>query len=123
MLYILSFIAGFFACIFIVSVSINATFVGTFKHMEKQILLSAISLMQYKFHALKILEIAYDAAEEKYPSKAEEYKLVVAKVNEKFDGYGEEWIKLLISRLPYKTEYSDWKTALAYAERLLTNRK
>lgn len=123
MLYILSFVFGFIVCLFGLSASINLVTTNTFKLMEKQILLSGLSLVQYKFHALKILEIAYDAAEEKYPSKAEEYKIVVEKVNEKFDGYGEEWIKLLISRLPYKTEYSDWKTALAYAERLLTNRK
>lgn len=123
MLYFLSFIAGFFICLLLFSSSISLVITNTFKHMEKQLLLSGLSLIQYKFHALKILEIAYDAAEEKYPSKAEEYKLVVEKVNQKFDGYGEEWIKLLISRLPYKTEYRDWKTALVYAERLLSNRK
>ena len=123
MLYFLAFLIGFITCLLLFSKSIDLVITNTFKIMEKQILLSGFSLMQYKFHALKILEIAYDAAEEKYPSKAEEYKLVVEKVNQKFDDYGNDWIKLLISRLPYKTEYNDWKTALVYAERLLSNRK
>lgn len=123
MLYLLSFGIGFFVCILLFSYSINSILNDTFHKMETQILLAALSLIQYKYHAIKILEIAYDASSKKYPSKNEEYNLVVAKIHEKFDSYGESWIKLLMSRLPYKTQYNDWKSALAFAEQLLTNNK
>jgi hypothetical protein len=87
--------------------------------MELKFLLGAMSLIQYKHHAIMILELTYAEAAEKDPSKLEECKKIVAKIHEKFDGFGDSWIESLIDKLPYKTEYTDWKTARVYVEQLI----
>ena len=80
-----------------------------------QLLFIAASLIQYKYHAIKIIEISYSNE----PDKQKECEEIVAKIHEKFDAYGDSWIEYMKSRLPYNTEYSDWKTAIQYAEQLL----
>lgn len=92
---------------------------STYRRMEGMLLYIAASLMKYKYHAIKIVEIAYSADE----SKKEECLEIVAKIHQKFDGFGDEWVKDLKSRLPYNTEYNDWKTAIQYIERLITENK
>ena len=90
-----------------------------YQKLEFQMLTAAGSLSQYKHHAIKIVEIAY--AED--PTKAEEFKQVEQKIHEKFDSYSDTFIKSLISKLPYKTEYNDWRSALQYTERLINTSK
>jgi hypothetical protein len=85
--------------------------------MEVQLLMMSFTLIQYKYHAISIIKISY--SEE--PEKKEECEAIVAKIHEKFDSYGESWIQELRSRLPYKTEYNDWKSALVYVEGLINN--
>lgn len=88
----------------------------SFRRMEAQLLFIAASLVQYKYHAIKIIEIAYSSDE----NKNEECQNVIAKIHEKFDSYANSWINLLKQNLPYNTEYNDWKSAIHYIEQLIT---
>ena len=123
MLYILAAIGGFIFGLMVFAYLFLVLGVNIFKTIEHSLLLSATELIQYKHHAIKILELSYDKAAEEDKTKTEEFKQIVQKINEKFDSYGESWIQYLIARLPYKTEYKDWKTGLAYIEGLLSINK
>lgn len=110
--FILGVVLGF------LSFEILRTFVvlSTYRQLEAQMLFIAMSLIQYKYHAIKIIEISY--SEE--PNKKQECEQIVAKIHEKFDAFGDSWVQSLIQKLPYKTEYNDWKTAILYADKLIT---
>jgi hypothetical protein len=90
-----------------------------FIQMERNFLSGAMSLIQFKYHAIAILEIAYSEQIEKDPSRKEELDQIVEKIHEKFDGYADSWVKQTISLLPYKPEYNDWAGALLFVERLI----
>lgn len=113
------FFVGVIATVIFYQTARNLSWIASYKQMEIQFLFSALNLMQYKHHAIKIIEISYADQEE----KSEECKQIVKKIHEKFDAFGEYWIQDLIKRLPYKTEYNDWKSATLYAEQLINNNK
>lgn len=120
---ILLFCLGFLISHIISLVMRAKTTYTDYKLLEVQHLYSAVNLVQYKYHAIKILELAYEEAAETNPSKTEECKMVVAKIHEKFDSFGDSYIQELINKLPYKTQYNDWASAIVYAEQLITNSK
>lgn len=91
----------------------------SFIQMERNFLAGAISLIQYKYHAIAILEIAYSEQIEKDPSTKKELDEIVDKIHEKFDGYADSWVKQMISLLPYKPNYNDWQGALLHAQQLI----
>lgn len=87
--------------------------------MERNFLTGALSLIQFKYHAIAILEIAYSKEIENDPTRKEELDEIVKKIHEKFDGFADSWVKQMISLLPYKPEYDNWETALLFVERLI----
>ena len=91
----------------------------SFIQMERNFLTGALSLIQFKYHAIAILEIAYSKEIENDPTRKEELDEIVKKIHEKFDGFADSWVKQMISLLPYKPEYDNWETALLFVERLI----
>ena len=91
--------------------------------VEKQFLLGAMYLIQFKYHAIQILELAYAEAAETNPEKTEEAKVVIEKIHQKFNEFGDNWVTSFINLLPYKTEYNDWNSAILYVEKLLNEGK
>jgi hypothetical protein len=91
--------------------------------VERQFLLGAMYLIQFKYHAIQVLELAYEEAAESHPEKREEGKLVVSKIHEKFNEFGNTWVTNFIKLLPYKTQYNDWNSAIQYVEKLLNEGK
>lgn len=95
----------------------------SFVIVERQFLLGAMYLIQFKYHAIQILQLAYDEAAETNPEKSEEAKVVVEKIHQKFNEFGDNWVTNFIKLLPYKTEYNDWNSAILYVEKLLNEGK
>jgi len=95
----------------------------SFVVVERQFLLGAMYLIQFKYHAIQILELAYAESAETNPQKSEECKQVVAKIHEKFNEFGNTWVTNFVRMLPYKTEYNDWNSAIQYVEKLLNEGK
>lgn len=95
----------------------------TFKHTEKKLLFISLSLLEYKYHAIEIINIVYDKAIEEDEAKKEEKKKVVEKIHEKFSYFGDEWIRSLKKLLPFETEYNNWKEAIEYADKLFNNKR
>jgi len=91
----------------------------SFVVVERQFLLGAMYLIQFKYHAIQILELAYAEAAEINPEKNEECKKVIDKIHEKFNEFGNTWVINFTRMLPYKTEYNDWNSAIQYVEKLL----
>lgn len=89
------------------------------KDLEIKFLIGSANLVQFKDHALKILEIVYDKAGESDPQFIEDYKKIVAAVEEKYEEIGDNWIKELQKTLGYEIEYKNWKQATKYIDRLL----
>jgi hypothetical protein len=112
---VLGFLFGIISGNFLNKVWLKYSFV----QMERSFLTGALSLIQFKYHAIAILEIAYSKEIENDPSKKEELDEIVKKIHEKFDGYADSWVKQTISLLPYKPEYNDWQSALLFVERLI----
>lgn len=96
---------------------------GAFKQVELLFLFAALNLVQYKYHAIKILEISYMDEIEKNPDKKKELEQIISKIHSKFDSYGDSFVERLQKSLPYKTAYNDWKTAMLYAQELITKEK
>ena len=118
-MYLLTFILGILCGFILFEILKNIVLLNAFQKLETQMLFIGMSLLQYKYHAIKIIEISYSAE----PDKKDECDKVIAKIHEKFDGFGDMWIQNLISHLPYKTQYTNWKTAIQYAEQLLNKGK
>lgn len=78
-----------------------------------------MSLLQYKYQAIQLMEIVYDRASENDSSMINEKKQVINKIHEKFLLFGNEWISDLKKALPYNTEYNNWPEAIEYMEKLL----
>jgi hypothetical protein len=117
------FCMGFLFCGFLFEILKAFSIKESFIIVEKQFLLGAMYLIQFKYHAIQILELSYAEAAETKPEKAEECKVVVAKIHEKFNSFGDTWVKNFIALLPYKTEYNDWNSAILYVERLINKDK
>ena len=113
------FCAGFLFCGLLFESLKVFSIKQSFVIVEKQFLLGAMYLIQFKYHAIQVLELAYEEAAETHPEKKEEGKLVVAKIHEKFNEFGNNWVTNFIKLLPYKTEYNDWNSAILYVEKLL----
>jgi hypothetical protein len=118
-MWILTFILGVVVGFLFFETLKSIVLLNSFRQLEAQLLFAAMSLLQYKYHAIKIIEISYSNE----PDKKEECEKIVAKIHEKFDGFGDSWIENLRQRLPYKTEYSDWKSAIQYVEELINKAK
>lgn len=122
-MWIFSFLLGMILTMALYEGSRAYKLFSAFKRVELLFLFSALSLMQYKFHAIKILEISYMDDIEKNPEKKKELDAIILKIEEKFNSYGDSFVDILNNYLPYKTTYSDWKTALVYANELITKEK
>lgn len=121
--FVITYAFGVFSGIILFITYKSAVITSFFKAMEMQFLFAAFGLIQYKYQAIHILKVAYDAAAEKDPSKKEEYEEVESKIHQKFDGFGDSWVQDLKNRLPYDTEYNDFNSALRYVERLINEKK
>ncbi len=88
-----------------------------------QFLLVSMHFIQYKFHALQILEIVHEKASETDPKFAEDYKVIKEKIEEKFNQFGDQWIKNLKITLGYETEYKNWNEATKYIDGLVKRSK
>jgi len=114
---------GFFSAFFIIDIFKNILLLNAFITAEKKILLISLSLLQYKFHAMQIIEIVYDKASEQDSSAEKEKQEVIKKINDKFNAFGDNWIKDLKSNLPHKTNYNNWSEAIEYADKLINNKR
>jgi hypothetical protein len=113
------FMLGFLFCGLLVEITKAFSIRQSFVILERQFLLGAMYLIQFKYHAIQILELSYAEAAETNPEKTEECKVVVTKIHEKFSQFGDTWVANFVKLLPYKTEYNDWNSAILYVERLL----
>lgn len=95
----------------------------SFKLAEKNLLFISLSLLKYKYHAIELINIVYDKAAEGDETKAIEKTKVIEKIHEKFSQFGDEWIFNLKKTLPFETEYSNWKEAIDYADKLFSNKR
>lgn len=96
---------------------------STFNIAEKQLLMISMSLIQYKYECINIIKIVYERAAEDDPKYLEESKKVIEKIHEKFNYFGDEWIKQIKSYLPYETQYNTWYEAVEYLEKLINKKK
>jgi len=67
----------------------------------------AMMIIQYKYHAIALMEIVYERAAETDPKYAEEGKQVINKINEKYLEQGNKWISEFKKLLPYETQYNN----------------
>jgi hypothetical protein len=95
----------------------------SFKLAEKNLLFISLSLLKYKYHAIELMNIVYDKAAENDETKAIEKIKVIEKIHEKFSQFGDEWIFNLKKTLPFETQYSNWKEAIDYADKLFSNKR
>jgi len=117
------FAAGFITCYLIIDFGKLLVIRESFSRVEKISLLGVMYLLQYKFHALEILRIAYERAGEENPKYLEEYKQVINKVEEKFNFFGDSWVKNMQSIMPYELQYKSWKEAIEHSNKLFTNKQ
>lgn len=93
------------------------------KNIEYDFLLGIASIEQYKYQALEILKIVYEKAAETDPQFIKDYEKIVKSVENRFEEFGDKWIKNLNNMLGYKTEYQNWREATRYIERLIADTK
>lgn len=117
------FMLGFVSAYLLYRILRTIVIFAFFREMEIKFLYAAGGLEQYKHHAIKIVEISYSELCQQDPEKIKERDAIVKSINEKFDSFGDSWVNDLKQKLPYKTEYFDWKSALKYASRLLITDK
>jgi hypothetical protein len=117
------FAAGFITCYLIIEFAKLLIIKESFLRIEKISLLGVMYLLQYKFQALEILRIAYERAAEEDPKYLQEYKQVINKVEEKFNFFGDSWVKNMQSIIPYDLEYKSWKEAIEHSNKLFTNKQ
>lgn len=118
---IFMFISGMLFAFLLIDVMKKTIILRAFNNAEKDMLLISMSLLQYKYHAIQLMEIVYDRAAEQNPEIVSEKKEVVKKIHEKFLLFGNIWIEKLKLGLPYETKYKNWPDAVEYAEKLLNN--
>jgi hypothetical protein len=119
----LYFIAGFIFCYFLIELGKKFVIKQVFVNMEKQFLLGAINLLQYKYHTIQLINIVYERAAEEDKKYIEEHKMVVNKLEERFNFFGDILIQNMQNSFPYNLEYKSWKEALDYANKLFNNDK
>lgn len=119
----LLFAAGFMTCYLFIEFAKFLVLKESFLRVEKISLLGVIYLLQYKFHALEILRIAYERAAEEDPKYLEEYKQVINKIEERFNFFGDSWVKNMQSIMPYELEYKSWKEAIEHSNKLFTKKQ
>jgi hypothetical protein len=93
------------------------------REIEIQFLLGSMHFLQYKYHVLQILEIVHEKAAESDPKFIEDYKIIKEKIEEKYNQFGDEWIKSLKDTLGYETEYKNWYEATKYIDGLVKRSK
>jgi hypothetical protein len=113
---------GFVTCYFLIELGKNVVIKSHFIQMEHKFLLAAINLLQYKFHAIELIKLVYDRAAEDDQKYLEEKKLVIAKIEEKYQSFGDEWVIRMKTIFPYNLNYNNWKEAIEYANKLFIKR-
>jgi hypothetical protein len=113
---------GFVTCYFFIELGKNVLIKSHFIQMEHKFLLAAINLLQYKFHAIELIKLVYDRAAEDDQKYLEEKKLVIAKIEEKYQSFGDEWVIRMKTIFPYNLNYNNWKEAIEYANKLFIKR-
>jgi hypothetical protein len=86
------------------------------KIMELQFIIASVELLQLKFHSIQIVDLIYEKAKESDPKYEEEHKKTVEKIDEKFNEYGNYYIKRLASVFGEEFTHKSWKDAIKYAE-------
>jgi hypothetical protein len=120
---ILIFFAGMLSAFLLIDIMKKVLILSTFNIAEKQLLMISMSLIQYKYECINIIKIVYERAAEDDPKYLEESKKVIEKIHEKFNYFGDEWIKQIKSYLPYETQYNTWYEAVEYLEKLINKKK
>jgi hypothetical protein len=95
----------------------------TFILSEKQLLMLSMSLIEFKYQAINMVNIAYERLAEENPSNIEEQKLIIEKIHQKFNLFGDAWINNLKNYLPYNTEYNNWQQAIEHVQKLITKNR
>lgn len=113
---------GFITCYFLIELGKNIVIKSHFIEMEHKFLLAAINLLQYKFQAIELMKVVYDRSAEDDPKYIEEKKQVIAKIEEKYQLFGDDWVKRMQTIFPYNLNYNNWKEAIEYANKLFTKR-
>lgn len=119
---IILFLLGMFSAFIMISFFKNILLVNAFVNAERQLLLISMSLLQYKYQAISLIEIVYDKAIESDEKYSLEKKQVIEKIHEKFNFFGDQWVESLKNNLPHEIKYNNWIEAVEYAEKLI-NRK
>ena len=109
---ILLFFAGYFVFNFVVFV----IFRKKSRDLEIQFIEGAIHFEQLKHHMMQMLDLVYEKASEEDPKYAEEHKKVKEKLEEKFNAFGDEWVKNLTKTLGYSLSYSSWSELIKRVE-------
>ena len=117
------FAGGFVTCYILIELGKNIVIKESFIKIEHRFLLGAIHLLQYKYHALQLMDIVYERAAEEDPKYLEEKKQVLNKIEQKFDLFCNLWIAEMQKILPYNLQYKNWKEALEYADKLFSKRQ
>ncbi len=114
--------AGFFIGFMIRSMFSYLFIAGTYlkyvEDLEKKFLLLSVNFIQWKAHALQILELSYEKASEEDPEQKESFKIFKNRVEEKYDETGEGFVRYMSNILPYKPKYKNWSEAIQYLETL-----
>lgn len=123
--YMLIFIyfAGMLSSFLLIDIMKRILILSTFNLAEKKLLLMSMSLIQYKYECINIIKIVYERAAEEDTKYIDEANKVISKIHEKFNYFGDEWIKQIKNYLPYETKYNNWQEAVEYLEKLINKDK
>lgn len=91
------------------------------KIMELQFIIASVELLQLKFHSIQIVDLVYEKAKESDPKYDEEHKKTVEKIEQKFNEYGNYYIKRLTSIFGEDFTHKSWLEAIKYAEEKIKN--
>ena len=115
------FISAFFIGFLIRSLFSHLFIAGAYlkymQDLELKFILLSVNFIQWKAHALQILELTYEKVSEEDPEQKENFKIFKRKVEEKYEEAGEGFIRHMSNILPYTPKYKNWKQAVEYLER------
>ncbi len=117
------FLSGMFFGFLIINFFKIVLITNAFLNAERQLLFMAMNLIQFKYHAIGIIEIVYNRASEESPEYLKEKDEVIAKIHEKFNHFGNMWVESVKNNLPHQTKYNNWAQAIEYAEKLFIKNK
>jgi hypothetical protein len=117
------FLAGMCTGFLLIDIMKKYLLLRTFILSEKQLLMLSMSLIEFKYQAINMVNIVYERLAEENPSNIEEQKLIIEKIHQKFNLFGDAWINNLKNYLPYNTEYNNWQQAIEHVQKLITKNR